>query len=222
MRIWEEIIDAIDDRIPSWLGKNRRLGFFRAVGSAAQSLRRVDLDADFGIPFRKVQRISSPLLDVIPAAGTPLAVLARHGVPEFPAYVGAIWDDVQTAGGMTAWLRANLEEHAGYVELGAENGVRIVVESNGGDITPVDADTIELEASTVFTKGGTVYLGVNADTLGEALLKSDTFITALVTLFDSHVNLDPITGVTGTPQVPWATVQAATLDLAKSSVSSTE
>lgn len=143
------ILGRIDDRVREVLEK-RRMGFYvGVVSNAMQSFRRSAVDAEWGPTLERIRRISSPILDVIPARGTRMAVLSQDGVPEFGAVVGKIWDELGLAEHMTAWLRANLEEHPGHIELGADKGLRIVVGTNTVDIEPIEEGRVEIVASHV-------------------------------------------------------------------------
>lgn len=164
-----------------------RLGFYHAtVSSSPDSFRRQDVDAEWGPTLPKARRISSPILDVVPALGTRLAMLSQDGVPEFAAWIGQVWDDAGTPKAMTAWLRANLLTHPGHLELGATKGIRVRVGSNTIDITPTADGTLEIDATNI-------KLGSAAT---QALLKQ-----SFATFFDAHVHTDPVSGTTGPPTI---------------------
>lgn len=135
--------DFLDDRIQEHLNVDIRPGFYvGVVSNALQSFRRVAIDANWGPTLEQARRVSSPLLDVIPAVDTRMAVISQDGVPEFPAVFGKVWDDEGLAADMTAWLRSNLQEHPGHVELGAEDGIRIRLGSNTAEIDETGGDLV--------------------------------------------------------------------------------
>jgi hypothetical protein len=127
-----------------------RLGWYISqTKNGGDDFGRVSATAEWGPNQSKVRRIASPILDVIPAIGTRVAVMAQDGVPAFPAWIGQVWDDLGTPAQMTAWLRAQLSEHPGQVELGATEGVRIHVGTNNVEIDPVGAGHIVIGNGTV-------------------------------------------------------------------------
>lgn len=140
MGLFEYIHQKIDEALSS-----RRIGFFvGAVSNALRDFRRTDVDAEWGPTLERARRIASPVVDVIPAVGTRMAVLSQDGVPEFPAVVGQIWDDM--ADEMTAWLRANLEQHPGHIELGADKGLRIIVGEHRTELEPTNNGEMVIES----------------------------------------------------------------------------
>ncbi len=182
--------------------RGRRRGYYASrVTDALQSLKRVqhlpEWLAEGAIDNAK--RISSPLVDVIPAVGTRLAMISQDGDPDRPAWFGQVWDEL--AEQMTAWLRANLAEHPGYVELGAENGLTIIIGEQRLDITPENG-VLRIHAkgigAKVIVEGANIELGEGAT---EEALKAGPLATYIATLFDTHTHTDPITGATGPPQV---------------------
>lgn len=127
-----------------------RLGWYiSTVKAEADQFGRVAGVAEWGPTQQRIRRIASPLVDVIPAIGTRVAVMCQDGVPVFPAWIGQVWDDLGTPTQMTAWLRANLAAHPGQVELGATEGVRVHVGPNNVDIIPVGAGHIVIGNGTV-------------------------------------------------------------------------
>ncbi|MFB6372700.1 MAG: hypothetical protein ABEN55_06225 [Bradymonadaceae bacterium] len=184
MNLFDHIEDLVDRAL-----KSRRLGFYVGVVShALRSLRRVDVDAEWGPTMKRLRRISSPILDVIPATGTRMAVLSQDGVPSLGAILGQVWDDAGTADDMTAWLRANLEEKSGHLELGAEEGLRIKVGQNAAEIEKTEDGRIVIESEgsgTVRIKNGSHELLERLSTtlgkLSEALntLANDKVATAI-------------------------------------------
>lgn len=151
-------MDFIEFKIRRAL-RRLRTGFYHALVSGSDDeFRRHAVDAEWGPTLNNVRRISSPILDIIPSIGTRVAVLSQDGVPEFAAMIGQVWDDLGTPKKMTAWLRANLQEHPGHIELGGEKGIRIVIGANPGSITPpadgsavIDADLVEVGGESLST-----------------------------------------------------------------------
>lgn len=173
-------LDYIDERWHELREKHLRPGFYiGTVSNALQSLRRMAVDAEWGATLEQARRISSPLLDVIPAADTRMAIISQDGLPELPAVLGKIWDDAAPVDEMTAWLRANLEEHAGHIELGADKGIRIQVGYDRTSISETDTGEIVLESKdgdvdiriqpdgTIRMAGGTKQLARAADVESE-------------------------------------------------------
>ncbi len=127
-----------------------RLGWWHSTTTnGGDDFGRLAATASWGPNQSRIRRIASPLLDVIPAIGTRVAVVAQDGVPSFPAWIGQIWDDLGPPAQMTAWLRAHLAEHPGQVELGAIEGVRIYVGTNNVDVDPVGVGHIVIGNGTV-------------------------------------------------------------------------
>lgn len=200
------IFDYIDERVEELLGR-RRMGFYVGrVSNALQSWRRVAVDAEWGPTLERVRRISSPVLDVIPARGTRLAVFSQDGVPEFGAVIGQIWDDLGGPELMSAWLRANLEKHPGHIELGATQGLRIVVGENVVDIEPTATGRIEIKAEgSVVVNAPEVRLGSAGASDAVALEKpTRSELDALWLALNTHVHpvVTPGAGSTFTPVIP--------------------
>ncbi|MDZ7703373.1 MAG: hypothetical protein U5L04_02685 [Trueperaceae bacterium] len=108
-----------------------RVGWYTAeVSGAKQSYRRTQIVPEWirDGALDGARRIASPILDVIPPQGARMAVLSQDGVPEFAATIGQVFDDLTDA--TTVWLRANLEDSPGHLEVGADKGIRIRVGSN--------------------------------------------------------------------------------------------
>lgn len=199
-----DIFNYIDERWQEMIEKHLRPGFYAAkVSNALQSLRRVAIDAEWGATWEQARRISSPLLDVIPEAGSRVAVISQDGVPEFPAVFGKIWDDAGPVDQMTAWLRANLEEHAGHLELGADKGIRIQVGKDTTTITETNDGEIVIESAqgdvdirvqpdgTVRMAGGTELLARASDVESE--------LSDLWSALEGHKHTDSTGGATSPP-----------------------
>jgi len=131
-----DVFDYIDEKLED-VWRDRRPGFYAAkVTGVLQSFRRQQLDpAWMDTAFDGIRRISSPILDVIPAVGMRMAVLSEDGVPERAAYIGRLWDDA--AQKLTVWLRANLATDPGRLEVGATKSLHIRV---GGEDAGAKAD----------------------------------------------------------------------------------
>ncbi|MFG0245734.1 MAG: hypothetical protein ACF8MF_06770 [Phycisphaerales bacterium JB052] len=140
-------------------------GFYHAKAGAARTFRRVSADAEWGASLPFVRRIDNPILDVVPPEGARLAIVSQDAMPEFPAYVGVVSDDQNAPEGMTVWLRADLQQHEGVVELGATKSVRIKVGSNDVDISPGEDGSVEIK-----TAGG----GLTIDSQGKIALGTQT------------------------------------------------
>lgn len=141
------------ERLEAWMERviwKYRLGYYRATVSTTRDYRRVDIDPEWcETPIRRALRISSPILDVIPAIGTNVAVASQDGVPEAAAVLGQLWDENNTAADMTVWLRADLQEHPGHVELGSTKSIRLFVGTNPEDLTPATDGKIVIGNGTV-------------------------------------------------------------------------
>lgn len=157
-----------------------RLGFYHAkISSSPDEYRRHAADAEWGPNIQRLRRIASPILDIVPAIGTRMAVLSQDGVPEFGALLGQVWDNDGTPAKMTAWLRANLQLHPGYLELGGENGLRIIVGSNSKDITPPAAGSVVVNASLVELGGESLSTWIaRADRVESRLQAIETYINS--------------------------------------------
>lgn len=186
----EDVFDYIDDRTKELLDTEYRPGFYIAkVTNALQTLRRAQLTPEWMDEgaLEQARRISSPLLDVIPAVGTRMATLSQDGVPEYPAWVGKIWDDEGPVSAMTAWLRANLEEHPGHVELGAEDGIRIKVGANTEQIDETADGEVVVES-----EDGNNRLRLKPD--GTVLVESSTGDNRMKLKPDGEVDVESSTG----------------------------
>lgn len=141
----QHVIDRTLDKL--------RLGFYTLTSSGNQDYNRVQGEANWGAPVRSLRRVSNPILDVIPKVGSKLAILSQDGVVELGAWIGEIFDDETEAG--TVWIRANLEDNPGILNLGATKAIVIEVGSNGQTVTVkpdgtvwIDGDSIELGGNT--------------------------------------------------------------------------
>lgn len=144
-----ETLDRLEAFVERTIWKYR-LGYYRATVSTTRTLRRVDVDPEWcETPIRNALRISSPVLDIIPAAGTMMAIASQDGVPEAAAVLGQLWDENNGPADMTVWFRADLQEHPGHVELGATNSIRLFVGANPEDITPATNGKIVIGNGTV-------------------------------------------------------------------------
>lgn len=143
------MIAQIEHVISRYLQRYRLGWYISTTKNAGDEFGRMSADAEWGPNQSRIRRIASPILDVIPAIGTRVAVVAQDGVPSFPAWIGQVWDDLGTPAQMTAWLRAQLAEHPGQIELGATEGVRVYVGPNGVEIDPVGAGHIVIGNGTV-------------------------------------------------------------------------
>lgn len=162
-----------------------RLGWYRArVSGSPRTHRRADVDPEWGATLQKALRVSSPILDVLFAAGTPVVVISRDGIPEHPAILGQLWDDTTPADGMTVWIRADLATQPGHVEIGATKSILFRVGSNTGSITPLADGTIRIETTgAVQVEGASIRLGDGA--ASKVALQDD--IDALKAIFDAWV-----------------------------------
>lgn len=181
-------LDYIDERWKELMESELRPGFYAAaVSNALQSLRRVAIDAEWGPTLEQARRISSPILDVIPSVETRVAVISQDGVPEFPAVLGKLWDDAAPADEMTVWLRANLQEHAGHVELGAENGLRIKVGVNDGSIEETNDGVIALDGDEAHILGDTHKLS-RGDRVSSELADIKSSLNAVISYVNGKID----------------------------------
>jgi hypothetical protein len=186
--------------------RGRRRGYYASrVTDALQSLKRVqhlpEWLAEGAIDNAK--RISSPLVDVIPAVGTRLAMISQDGDPDRPAWFGQVWDEL--AEQMTAWLRANLAEHPGHLELGAENGLTIIIGEQRLDITPENG-VLRIEAKgggKILVKADLVEIGGEALSTGVARAdRVETRLIALETWAQAHLHNDTVGPLIPGPPAP--------------------
>lgn len=157
-RLTEFVTGAIGDA-----SRQLRTGLYRARVAGQQSLRRLQITPSWiedGQAINGALRVAASLLDVIEAAGTPVAVVSEDGQPARPFVMGAVFDETHTAESQPAWLRSHLHDAAtsGHLEAGAVNGVRVKVGTNTGTVAPL-AGTIALtageSAETRLTTSGT-------------------------------------------------------------------
>lgn len=153
----EEFIEMLIDMAYDHIKRERRWGFYISeIKSAVQTYRRVQHDPDWldEGPPNHARRIASPILDIIPPVAARMAVLSQDGVPELAGILGMIWDEkVQP---LTAWVRANLAQHPGHIEIGATKGIRIIIRAEDPakaketpDQDPLPDGTIAIEADEV-------------------------------------------------------------------------
>ena len=211
------VLDSIKAKVERVLSAYR-LGAYLATSHGARSLDRVSVKpewCDTALDEALVARC--PIMDVRHADGAHLAVISRDGIPEHAVVVGQVSVPGDTTAQQTVWLRADLQQKPGELQIGAEHGVRVVVgTSKPVDLVPLDDGfKIETSAGSLHVHDdGTVDLGQGAL---ERLLKSETFLTALRLAFNSHAH--PPTG--GTPLVPWTNDGNPVTDPFHSSLSDT-
>ena len=149
--------------------RGRRKGYYVSlVTDAVQSFRRLQHVPEWlseGAPDL-AKRIGSPILDVIPAVGSRLAMISHDGDPDRAAWFGQVWDEL--ASELTVWIRANLASDPGRIELGANKSIHIRIGSAGDDasgeftLTPLDDGTVRIETAggqLVIGADGKIYLG---------------------------------------------------------------
>lgn len=198
------------DAIRKMAADGRTRGWYLAqITSVARSWRRVQLRPSWTTDaLEHARRISSPILDVIPAVGTRVAVISEDGVIEAPAVIGQVWDDASTAEDMTAWLRAHLAEHPGHLELGATQGVRLRVGENTVDITPLEDGRLHIEATgTVVLDAPRIELG---DGASDGLVRHSDLKGALSSIksaFNNHTH--SVSGTTAQATAPPLVVDAS-------------
>lgn len=180
--------------------RERRPGFYASrVSAAADALRRVQLVPEWlqDGAINQALAILPPLLDVAPPVGARLATMGRDGLPGRPAWFGVLWDRTQT---MTAWLRADLARHAGHVEMGATQSVRIRVGADLVTIQPQPDGTLLIEASgRIVVAAPDVRLGSDAATKKVALAEDvEARFEALEVAFLSHVHGGVTAGASAT------------------------
>lgn len=95
------------------------LGAYRAVVSGLSSASQVLVDPDWlGAPVR-ARTVESPILDIRPKRGTPMAVVCQDAAPSFPLALGQLKEEGASEA-MTAWVRADLDEEPDVIRVGAE------------------------------------------------------------------------------------------------------
>ena len=132
------------------------------ITNPKQSKRRIQASADWAADgeIPQVVRIASPILDIIPPVGIKVAMMARDGVTEYAAYLGQFFDD-GAVDKMTAWIRANLTDEPGHIEVGGEKSVKIYVGSNSGSTSSPGSGKIYIGSDLVEV------LSELSDTLGK-------------------------------------------------------
>jgi hypothetical protein len=168
--------------------RGRRKGYYVSlVTDAVQSFRRLQHAPEWlaeGAPDL-AKRIGSPILDVIPAVGSRLAMISQDGDPDRAAWFGQVWDEL--ASELTVWIRANLASDPGRIELGANKSIHIRIGSAGDDtsgeftLTPLDDGTVRIQTASgqfVIDQDGKIYVG-------NGLINLVTEVKALAALVDS-------------------------------------
>lgn len=125
MRFYERLLEHIEeDLIPEALQDVRAGHYIAAVTGVYRSFRRLQIKPEWNDdPIDWTVRVASPILDVLPAAGTRMAVLSQDGAVDYAATIGQIWDEL--APRMTVWIRAHLGTQPGRLEVGAERSIHI-------------------------------------------------------------------------------------------------
>jgi len=184
--------DELAELVRDYVMEETRAGFYIAtVTNAHKSYRRQDAEpewVDDGESLEDLLRISSPIIDVIPATGTRVAVISQDGLPEAGAVLGAVTDDKQPNNLRTVWIRADLEDHEGFVELGATKGVRISVGPNPDDLTPVSTNDIEVDCP------GEIRLGAAAVEYVALASLVKTQLDAMRLVLNGHLHSGVTTG----------------------------
>lgn len=166
----EPLFEFIEERIDHALERRRRIGWYvGTVYKGLGELARHAVTTDYDVALDKVLRISSPILDVVPGKQR-LALLSRWGMPEWPAALGALWDDKWQPAMMKVWLRADLESHDGHAEFGTTKSLTIRVGSNNVTLTELPDGTLRLDADTEIQLGENAVDKVALDSLVESEL----------------------------------------------------
>lgn len=216
----EEVIDMLIEEVLSYLKRERRLGFYISeVKSAVQSYRRAQHKPEWldeGVA-NNARRIASPILDIIPPVAARMAVLSQDGLPEFAGVLGMVWDEkVQP---LTAWIRANLAQHPGHIEIGAIKGIRIVIRTEDAakaketpDQNPLPDGTIAIEGDVLLgAADATKEVALGPDVKVELVKIQDSvapvvawFNTVLVAANAAGSPIPPLSVPPGPPSTPYA------------------
>lgn len=95
------------------------LGAYRALVSGYKAASQVLVDPDWlGSPVR-ARTVESPILDIVPKVGTPMAVVCQDAAPSFPLAVGQIKEEGASED-MTAWVRADLNDAPNDIQVGGD------------------------------------------------------------------------------------------------------
>jgi len=95
------------------------LGAYRALVSGYKAASQVLVDPDWlGSPVR-ARTVESPILDIVPKVGTPMAVVCQDAAPSFPLAVGQIKEEGASEA-MTAWVRADLNDAPNDIQVGGD------------------------------------------------------------------------------------------------------
>lgn len=169
----EEFIEMLIEMAYDHIARERRWGFYISeIKSAVQSYRRTQHDPEWmdDGAVDNAKRIASPILDIIPPVGARVAMLSQDGVPELGAVLGMIWDEkVQP---LTAWIRANLAQHPGHIEIGAIKGIRIIIKTEDPAKAKDTPNQDPLPDGTIAIEADDVLLGA-ADATKEVALGPD-------------------------------------------------
>lgn len=212
MNAWHDLLEYVEELVVDVASRRWRHGWYPAkVSVHDETYRRLQVVPNWmpDSAIDHVRRVASPILDVIPAIGTRLAVLSQDGVPEFGAVIGQIWDDL--AAPATAWIRANLQDSPGRIEVGAEKSVHIRVVSNSNDgQAPFSMDETIPVGNVVIEVASGSYIDLGSDLTATAgtgqshhVARAD-LVEARLQAIESYINTHEHNYVT--PLIPAATI----------------
>lgn len=95
------------------------LGAYRAVVSGLAAASQILVDPDWISQPVRARTVESPILDITPKVGTPMAVVSQDAAPSFPLAVGQLKEEGASEA-MTAWVRANLEADPNDIQVGGD------------------------------------------------------------------------------------------------------
>ena len=120
----EELIEFVTGII-----RNFRLGmYFGKNGRQYDGYGRTTVHPSWcEDPLTEAKRVSSPILDVKPPSGSTAAVISLDGIPGHPVNIGVTYDTSYQLSDQTVWVRADLDEVPGVLEVGANQCIRLQV-----------------------------------------------------------------------------------------------
>lgn len=160
-----------------------RLGFYRAVAAGTRDNRQVSVQPDWCPDAVEAKTIQSPILDIRPKTGTPLAVISQDGVAAFAGVLGQLFES-GAAAAMQAWLRADLEADPDKVWLGADSETRLGTSAAPSGVMTEDSLADATEADLIELVAQATSLSAAPGPLAGAALKP--FLDALVAYLNAQ------------------------------------
>jgi hypothetical protein len=157
-------------------------------GLAAAS--QILVDPDWISQPVRARTVESPILDITPKVGTPMAVVSQDAAPSFPLAVGQLKEEGASEA-MTAWVRANLEADPNDIQVGGD-GVTYLGTSANPDTPATGKSGVATE--DLLKRGAVVSALATATDKAALVVESDgtakTAIDAIVGVLDLIISSD--------------------------------